>query len=96
MAKYKYSATPYPRDTNNNLRPDHNTIKSKLSTQCKAGETAEGNEIWTATKTTNENKEGDIWLHVLSLEGNSIDCWMAIVHMGDVVSTLTENKGPKG
>ncbi len=92
MAKYRYSATSIPGDSDNhNLRPDHNTSKPRLATQCKAGETVEGNEIWTATKTTAENEAGDIWLHVLSLEGHPINGWMAITHKGEKMSVLTDN-----
>ena len=90
MTNYKYSATPYPRGTNNNLRTDHDASKPKLSIQCKDGEKAEGNEFWTATNTTKESEAGDIWLHVLSLQGKRTDGWMAIFHMGKKISVLTE------
>ena len=101
MAKYRYSTTSIPGDTDNhNLRPGHTTENTPVSTKFHSGDTALGNEIWEASNYisgSHPQYQGDKWLHVSKLirkntSEEDIDCWMAIVHQGKKISVLTEVK----
>lgn len=87
----RYSAkVTLERNSNMSLRKDHNTSAETLA-QLNAGKIAEGDELWTATADGTNVRKGDTWLHVLKADGQPVDLWIAIVHMGALYCTLTDN-----
>ncbi|GAB4545448.1 MAG: hypothetical protein Fur002_19570 [Anaerolineales bacterium] len=74
------------------LRKDHATSAAKLAVM-EQGKIAAGDEIWVAAQTTNSAKAGDQWLRVKEMDGQAVDGWMAVIHLGTVYSTLQDNGG---
>lgn len=87
----RYSAkVTLERNSNMSLRKDHNTSAEKLA-QLNAGKIAEGDELWLAPADGTNVRKGDTWLHVLKADGQPVDLWIAIVHLGALYCTLTDN-----
>ena len=76
----QYRMTPV---YNTRLRTDHTTLAS-IVTSYSPGQIVIGDEKWEATADGNEVKKGDIWIHVISVDGKSVSPqgWMAYIHKG--------------
>jgi len=72
------------------LRKDHTTAANKIGT-LDQGKTAKGDELWVAAQTTSLAKAGDKWLHVKEMDGQPVDGWMAVIHLGKIYCTLTDS-----
>lgn len=81
----KYS---YKSAQSMNLRPNHGVDNSSIGT-LGANVIGSGDELFIATVDSAIQKIGDKWLKVET--GGSIVGWVAVIHLGKVYGTLTEN-----
>ncbi|HEY5956405.1 MAG TPA: phosphodiester glycosidase family protein, partial [Polyangiaceae bacterium] len=78
------------------LRTDHSTLFPRIASY-PVNTIVYGNDLFTADKDLYNTagvlyqKVGDVWLHVLEINGQPVDGWMAIVHMGQRLMVLTDH-----
>jgi hypothetical protein len=72
------------------LRSGHTVSAGKIGT-LEQGKVAQGDELWIAAQTTSTASAGDKWLRVKDLAGQPVDGWIAVIHLGKVYCTLTDN-----
>ncbi len=78
---YQYEVTP-AGSTYVNVRVDHNASATDIG-DLPVGKRASGNEIW------DDGTTSEKWLHALELDGQPIDGWIAIVHNGQTICTVS-------
>ena len=78
--EYKYQVVP--KTVTVNLRADHSTTSADVG-DLVPGQKAFGNELW--ADGTQEK-----WLHALEVNGVAKDCWIAVIHAGSDITTLTD------
>jgi GH25 family lysozyme M1 (1,4-beta-N-acetylmuramidase) len=81
---YKYSITPISKD-GLKVRMDHYVVDYPSQNRIGSlefGRFAFGNETWEAQSDGSNYKKGDKWLKVLSVDGEPIPGWMAVIHNG--------------
>jgi lysozyme len=74
------------------LRPFHNTANVSTETIL-PGQAIRGDALWVAPEDTLLNKAGDQWLIVRDVDGVAKTGFVAVVHLGMLYCTLTDN-GP--
>jgi hypothetical protein len=74
------------------LRSGHTVSAGKIGT-LEQGKSAKGDELWIAAQTTSSAQAGDKWLHVKDLNGQAVDGWIAVIHLGKVYCNLVDNGG---
>lgn len=95
---YRYNAVSTTHEMS--LRTGHSTQFSKI-TAYPVNTTVYGDEIFTAPVDLKNasgvvyQKAGDIWLLVQEVKGQAVGGWMAIVHMGQALMTLTDTGAPQ-
>ena len=89
---YRYSIVA---PTSMTIRADHNTLAGAAvaGRNLPAGIFAYGDELWVAPATGTLVMQGDTWLRVRFVENNDlpIDGWVAVIHLGHVYCTLTDD-----
>lgn len=92
---YRYNAVSPTKAMS--LRKDHSTASASI-TSYPINTVVYGNDLFTAPADlyTSANvlyqKKGDVWLHVLEINGTAVDGWMAVIHLGTKLMVLTDTQ----
>ncbi len=83
---YNYEITPAVSSAVN-VRADHFATSTDIG-DLNVGKVARGNDLW--TDVTGQEK----WLHILELDGQPKDGWVAVLHNGSPITKLTALQPP--
>lgn len=87
---YRFSMTSTNRMS---FRPDHNVNNTRIEV-IEPSTIMQGDEEWTAPADGVNVVQGDHWIRIRDIAGRSVDGWVAHIHMGKELCSLTDNGTP--